>query len=156
MSDDKEPPGPRDRPESLRPVAADPPLSAFVQRPNIAMIAVLLLSLFGVLASVAYLLRPVPVGHPDVGAAALGHDGRAAVATQQAMARCGQETPVDGGWVDITATPDGKVVNVVTTGTFASEERRQCVIEDLRTMTLPPFEGPTRTLRAPLTPPLPY
>ena len=157
MSDHKDPPGPREpRPETLRPVAADPPLSAFVQRPNIGMIAVLILSLVGVLAAVAYLLRPVPLGHPEVGAAPLGFDGRTTVATQQAMARCNQKTPVDGGWVDITASPDGRVVDVATMGTFASDERRQCVIKDLRTLRLPPFDGPARTFRAPLTPPLPY
>lgn len=135
--------------ESLRPVAGELPVSAFVQRPNVGPIVFMLGSLAGVLVLLVWMLRPLPV--TPVTGAALGAQQIEDVAkhiafgVNRAARLCDEGTPAAGAQVQITVRADGSVGDVQASGPFASPATQDCVVTELRRLQLPPIQGGTRT-----------
>ena len=144
------PPG---RLETIRPVAGDPPLSAFIQKPKVGMISVVVVALLGVLAAMLWMLRPLPV-HVAEQSAGVGASASEVTAfgTQRALVTC-KEKPNAGSYVELTVTPEGVVSDAQAVGPFATREGRECVLSELRTLRLPAFDGPPRTFRQSLIAP---
>jgi hypothetical protein len=128
-------------------VAGEVPITAFVERPKVGAILFMVAALAGVVALIAWMLRPLPVA-PAAAAAPHGAPladvaSRITFGTQRAAHVCEEKNPALGAYVQLTVRADGTITDVQALGPFASQETRDCVAREVSLLQVPAIEdGP--------------